>query len=413
MRPSPPHHEQLLHWLAEAAELEHNLLCSYLYALFSLKQEDDEDLTDAELAAVRRWRGTLLSVCIEEMTHLAQVANITVALGGRAHFNRPNLPVAAGYHPGGIVIALARFDRDTLDHMIHIERPAGAGDPDGASFAPLAASASTRDRRPPRLMPSGPRYDTIGEFYAILKDGLAAYSRVHGVEAFRGPAELQFRPEELGHGRLLVVRDLADAAAALDEIVRQGEGGAASGEESHYRLFLDMRDEFDALRARRPAFDPARAVVRNPVMHAPTAADRRQVVAHDALALLDFANSLYNLMLRCLQQLYETPWDAPAARQAICAAAFLSMKAFSRASTELTRFPAVDGEEGRAGVSFAMPRHTEGAITPRDAAAGLKSRGMEIQRAIESLPASAVDRGGFVAGLAALNAQIDAFSAAV
>ncbi len=30
--------EQLIHVLTEAAEIEHNLLCSYLYAAFSLKR---------------------------------------------------------------------------------------------------------------------------------------------------------------------------------------------------------------------------------------------------------------------------------------------------------------------------------------------------------------------------------------
>jgi hypothetical protein len=67
--------EHLLHVLAEAAELEHNLLCSYLFAAFSLKQGLDEDLTPHELTAVERWRGAILQVCVEEMLHLAQVAN--------------------------------------------------------------------------------------------------------------------------------------------------------------------------------------------------------------------------------------------------------------------------------------------------------------------------------------------------
>lgn len=60
--------------LAEAAELEHNLLCSYLYAAFSLKQSGDAGIGEAELAAVGRWRASILGVCMEEMGHLAQVA---------------------------------------------------------------------------------------------------------------------------------------------------------------------------------------------------------------------------------------------------------------------------------------------------------------------------------------------------
>ena len=36
-----PTREQLIHALYEAAELEHNLMCTYLYAAFSLKDETE------------------------------------------------------------------------------------------------------------------------------------------------------------------------------------------------------------------------------------------------------------------------------------------------------------------------------------------------------------------------------------
>jgi len=32
----PPSREQLLYWLHEASEIEHHLMCCYLYAAFSL-----------------------------------------------------------------------------------------------------------------------------------------------------------------------------------------------------------------------------------------------------------------------------------------------------------------------------------------------------------------------------------------
>ena len=50
------HRDQLITMLAEAAEIEHCLMCTYLYAVFSLKQSVDEDLvgsnrtTDGEQA---------------------------------------------------------------------------------------------------------------------------------------------------------------------------------------------------------------------------------------------------------------------------------------------------------------------------------------------------------------------------
>lgn len=93
--------EQLIHVLTEAAEIEHNLLCSYLYAAFSMKRGVEEGLTSAE-----------------EMAHLALVNNLLVFVGGSPHFNRPNFPVPPGYHPAGFTVRLTPFDADTLEHFL-------------------------------------------------------------------------------------------------------------------------------------------------------------------------------------------------------------------------------------------------------------------------------------------------------
>ena len=61
--------ERLLHLLAEAAEFEHNLLCCYRYAAFTLKREPDESLGVADLPMVAGWRKPIMSVAIEEMAH--------------------------------------------------------------------------------------------------------------------------------------------------------------------------------------------------------------------------------------------------------------------------------------------------------------------------------------------------------
>ena len=56
--PAPPEapfvieqREALIYMLCEAAELEHGIMCQYLFAAFSLKQSTDEGLSDAELEA--------------------------------------------------------------------------------------------------------------------------------------------------------------------------------------------------------------------------------------------------------------------------------------------------------------------------------------------------------------------------
>ena len=44
--------ELLIHQLYEAAELEHTLMCTYLYAAFSLKSGEAEGLSTREAEAV-------------------------------------------------------------------------------------------------------------------------------------------------------------------------------------------------------------------------------------------------------------------------------------------------------------------------------------------------------------------------
>ena len=48
----PVQREHVIGALYEAAELEHNLMCTYLYAAFSLKDGVAEGLTAEEAAAV-------------------------------------------------------------------------------------------------------------------------------------------------------------------------------------------------------------------------------------------------------------------------------------------------------------------------------------------------------------------------
>jgi hypothetical protein len=62
--------EQIFHLLAEASEIEHTLMCSYLYAAFSLRSPDAPGFTRAEADAMRRWRRSMLDVATEEMSHL-------------------------------------------------------------------------------------------------------------------------------------------------------------------------------------------------------------------------------------------------------------------------------------------------------------------------------------------------------
>ena len=80
---------ELVSLLSEAAELEHGLVCSYLFTAFTLKEPEAEGLTPLQAEAVGRWREVLTSVALEEMLHLALVSNLLTAVGAAPHLARP------------------------------------------------------------------------------------------------------------------------------------------------------------------------------------------------------------------------------------------------------------------------------------------------------------------------------------
>src|SRR6516162_3106842 len=73
--------EELVYLLGQACEIEHGLMCEYLYAQFSLKRGLDEGLTEAQLARVQAWEKALIGVIKQEMLHLALATNILTAIG--------------------------------------------------------------------------------------------------------------------------------------------------------------------------------------------------------------------------------------------------------------------------------------------------------------------------------------------
>ena len=352
--------EQLLHLLTEAAEFEHNLLCCYLYAAFTLKC-DGTGLSAEETAAVRRWHKLIMSVAIEEMTHLALVANLTVAIGARPHFDRPNFPVAPGYHPAGVVVELAPFDAATLDHFIFLERPEHAPVEDGDGFESVA-DYDRGERKGAALMPAAGDYDTIAQFYGTIRRTLVDVSRRLGEQRlFSGPAGMQIGPDVVKLGGLDAVTDLESALRAIDHIVVQGEGASADAEDSHFARFVAIREEYEKLAASNRGFAPAWPAARNPVMRAPIEADNRVHVDHSkSAAVLDVANALYNQMLRLLTQAWGRH-DASAAKKRTLIDSAIGLMGVLRAVCEhLVTLPASASSVGvNAGVTFAMLRAVE------------------------------------------------------
>jgi uncharacterized Fe-S cluster protein YjdI len=354
--------EQLAYLLTEAAEIEHGLMCCYLYAAYSLKHGVADGLSKEEAAAVVRWRGVIASIAVEEMLHLALVSNLLAAIGFAPQFARPNFPVAPGYHPSGVVVALAPFDFATLDHFIFLERPEGVVIPDGGGFEP--PPLAERLVRGDRLFPSSEDYATVGHLYRGIRHGFSNLAATLGECAlFAGDPLAQVGPDIAAFPGLIAVTDLASALRAIDTIVEQGEGTASDSEQSHYRRFLAVRDEYRTLVKAHPDFQPAHPVARNPVMRKPPAPlGKVHVDEPRAARLMDLGNALYGHTLRLLTRAFGQAQDSPAQRRALFDAAIDIMMMMSPIAELLCRMPAGDANPGvNAGLSFAMARSTMGA----------------------------------------------------
>ncbi|WP_155126745.1 ferritin-like domain-containing protein [[Actinomadura] parvosata] len=191
--------DSLREHLQWAIELEHATLPPYLCALYSLDPRRNPEA--AEIVG---------SVFAEEMLHLALAANLLNAVGGRPVLDTPRmLPPHPRRLPHGdrsLELSLVPFGAEALEMFLRLERPA-----------------------PPGAAPEGDEYETIGQFYAAIEEGLRHLCERLGERAvFSGDPARQVHAGHFLHtgGRLVAVHDLKTALAALAEIVEQGEGNS-------------------------------------------------------------------------------------------------------------------------------------------------------------------------------------------
>jgi uncharacterized Fe-S cluster protein YjdI len=357
----------LIHRLHEAAELEHSLMCCYLYAAFSLRQGEVEGLSPAEAQATQRWRRTLIDVAVEEMAHLAAVWNITSALGGAPRFGRANFPCDPGLLPASVVAKLAPFNEATLQHFVYLERPHDSQEPDDSGFGSELSfvRGATRDG----LTAMSFDYNTVGTLYATIEDNLRTFVAGQGDEiAFSGDPALQLSQEEVMLDAVAPVTSLASALAALNSIIEQGEGSKGHSEDSHFARFAKIRDELKALRLQNPTFQPAFAAATNPVLRRPLrSADRVWIEHEEAAKTVDIANASYALMLRLLAYSYVLPRTSSEKKLAVSLAVEL-MRAVTLLGERAARLSAGRANpECNAGMSFTSLRDTA-ALPPSVAA---------------------------------------------
>ena len=255
------HREALIYMLCEAAELEHGLMCQYLFAAFSLKQDQAEGLTADELEAVLRWRRVISHVASEEMLHLALVQNVLAAIGAAPHLSRPNLPAPAHHYPAGVNLTLVPFGEAALRHFMFLERPEGM-ELHGAEGidAPVGDAVPLMSER--EIVPAGQDFATVGHLYRSIEHGIAHLAEKFGERnLFVGPPRAQATSAHFHWPELVPVTDLASAQQALDTILEQGEGARGHWEHAHFGQFVEILDEYRQLTTANADFQPTRPVI--------------------------------------------------------------------------------------------------------------------------------------------------------
>ena len=347
------HREQLWWLLAEAAQLEHMIMCEYLYAEFSLRDGSGDGLAAGQAEAVGRWRKTLREIAVQEMLHLALVSNLMTAIGAAPVFGRPNFPQRSGYFPAGVQLDLLPFGEQALRHFLFLERPEGIELDDAAGFVP---SGPTREPvQPAEALPRGQEFATIGHLYRGIADGLRGLTASCGERAvFVGSPRAQATPELLGWPQLIAVTDLASALAAVEEIIEQGEGCAGDWRTAHYGRFLTMWQDYHDLRQRDPSFEPARPVLPG-YTRQPFGIVAPQPVITDPLTrrVAELAAMAYELVLQLLNRFFTHTDETEQQLSVLTGAAIDMMAGCCGGPAALTTLPAGPPHDGRtAGFSF-------------------------------------------------------------
>jgi hypothetical protein len=107
--------------LRAAAEVEHALLVQYLYAAYSIKDEEDAGT----------WRGELVQIAVEEMGHLLTLQNLLLAIGGAPYFDREQASI--GEIPASglpFPLRLEAVTPDSLAKYVTAEGPSPNSIPD-------------------------------------------------------------------------------------------------------------------------------------------------------------------------------------------------------------------------------------------------------------------------------------------
>ena len=348
--------KELTYLLSQAAELEHGLMCEYLYAAFSLKSAASPGLRADQLAAVERWRGMILGIAAEEMLHWAMVQNLLTAVGSAPYVSRPHMPHQARGYPPGVQVRLLPFGEAALQHFVYLERPEGMEGADAEGFQ--AAGPPPAPMRAEEIIPRGQDFATVGHLYRSIERGLAYLADKLGEDRlFIGPAFQQADEAAFGWPDLQPITGLEGANRAIERIVEQGEGARGDWADAHYGRFLAVLHDYRAMRKEDPAFEPAHPVAAAAVRGVEGFEPEVYISDPTTGACSDLFNAVYELLLQMIARYFAFGHETPGQRQVLASAAVgLMFGAIKPLGLLLAALPVGPDHPGvTAGASFQLP----------------------------------------------------------
>src|SRR5579862_2512222 len=363
------HREALIYMLCEAAELEHGIMCQYLYAAFSLKQTTDEGLTAEEAEAVQRWRKTISHVATQEMLHLSLVQNLLSAIGCAPHLSRANFPHPASSYPPGVHLTLLPFGEQALKHFMFLERPETYDLDDAEGMAAFGRARPAM--QPGEIVPHGQDFATVGHLYRSIEAGIAHLADKYGERGlFVGPPRAQATSEHFGWPNLIAVTSVASAQQAIEEILDQGEGPRGDWRDAHFGQFVAILDEFEQLREADRGFDPVRPVLALNVR--PSERDVSDLLVTDPVTrgVMDLFNVSHEILLQILQRFFAHTQESDTELKALADATVdLMFRVIKPLGDLITQLPAGPEYPGRtAGPSFELFYESDYVLPHREAA---------------------------------------------
>lgn len=299
---TPPDKSDLLNRLQTALELELATIPPYLVALLSIKLPTNREAADR-----------IRTVVIEEMLHLALVANVINALGGSPRICADAAPVypltlkfkGKPFADRSFPIALNAFSEPTVRTFLEIEKP---------EWALQTVTFAEKIEVPA---------PTIGHFYQDILASLDTLARGDPKGTFSGDPERQLGEDFYwsSGGEINAVTDLASAKAALSLVIDQGEGAwgpspaFASGGGGRNLFPIGHFYRFNEILERRcyqRSDDPKQAPTGDPISIHYSAVFRMKDDARssdypagsDVRKFNDRFNAQYSLMLQQIEQAF-------------------------------------------------------------------------------------------------------------